>query len=314
MHSHGSTQQVLIRDRADDLLDAVQAKMLECVNPGDTGLSRKLASAQHAAAYHLCAGGQRVRAKLALHAGLALGLTENTAVTIAATAELLHNASLIHDDIQDHEDMRRGQKAVWKSYGINTAICTGDLLLSAAYAALSEIENSQALPVMIALLHTRTASAIDGQCADLTAHAKLEQGTPGAIYRYEQIAAAKSGALLRLPIELALLAADHSHYLPDAKQAVEAFAIGYQIVDDLNDIQSDTDKDSARESFNIITIYKAAGFASQAIARATALANHHLDLAIKSAARLPLGAGALLTKYSHGLGEHLAGKTRGTTV
>ena len=314
MYSHGSTQQVLIRDRADDLLDAVQIRMLECVNSGGPGISRKSASAQHAAAYHLCAGGQRVRAKLALHAGLALGLTENSVVAIAATVELLHNASLIHDDIQDYEDVRRGQKAVWKSYGINTAICTGDLLLSAAYAALSKIENSHVLPVMISLLHTRTASAIDGQCADLTAHANLEKSTPEAVARYEQIAAAKSGALLRLPIELALLAADHSRYLPDAKQAVEAFAIGYQIVDDLNDIQSDTGRGSARENFNIITIYKANGIASQAIAKATALGNHHLGLAIESAARLPLGAGALLTTYSHGLGKHLADKTRGTTV
>lgn len=167
---------------------------------------------------------------------------------------------------------------------------------------------------MMSLLHTRTASAIDGQCADLTEYANLEQGTPDAIARYEQIAAAKSGALLRLPIELALLAAGHSRYLPDAKHAVEAFAIGYQIVDDLNDMQSDTQRDAARENFNIITIYNAAGFASQAIASASALGHHHLGLAIESAARLPLGAGALLTEYSYGLGKLLADKTTGTTV
>ena len=294
-------------DRAEDLLDAVQTTMLECVSSGDSGISRASASAQHAAAYHLYAGGQRVRARLALHAGSSLGLTDRTAIAIAATVELLHNASLVHDDIQDHEKMRRGQKAVWKTYGVNTAICTGDLLLSAAYSALSHIESYQALPAMISLLHARTASAVDGQCADLTEQSNHEQGAASAfsVARYEQIAAAKSGALLRLPIELALLAAGHVRYLPDAKHAVEAFAIGYQIVDDLNDIHSDTNTTFEREAFNIIAIYRSAGFAAQATANATALARKHLHLAIEAAARLPFGAGALLTEYAHGLDERL---------
>ena len=74
-----------------------------------------------------------------MHAGLALGLSEPDVLCLAASAELLHNASLVHDDLQDQDGMRRGAPAVWKKYGSNVAICTGDLMLSAAYAALSVI-------------------------------------------------------------------------------------------------------------------------------------------------------------------------------
>ena len=268
-------------------------------------VSRPLASAQDAAAYHLSAGGQRVRAKLALHAALALGLTISDSVSIATTVELLHNASLVHDDIQDRDEMRRGRKTVWVHFGVNTAICAGDLLLSAAYAALCKLERTHALAAMILLLHERTAIAIDGQCADLMANADVVADAASAVTRYQQIAIAKSGALLCLPIELALLACQEDSYLPDARRAVEAFAIGYQIVDDLNDLLGDAGPDAASSTFNIVSLCNAFGDANASIGEAKRIGRQHLDVAIQFAARLPYASGALLMDYADGLRKRL---------
>ena len=301
-----STQQVPLLACVEDLLAVVQTRMMEYVSQGSSRVAKNSASALDAARYHLKVGGQKVRARLALQAGLALGLTTADAVAIATSVELLHNASLIHDDIQDCEEVRRGQKAVWIIFGANTAICTGDLLLSAAYAALSRIKSSRALPAMISLVHERIAAAIDGQCADLTEQVEVAGNAASAIARYEQIAVAKSGALLCLPIELSLLAAGQTRYLPDATRAVEAFAISYQIVDDLNDVQSDTGIGSRRTTYNIVSIYNATGFAKESVTQAKRLGQHHLGVVIAAAARLPSGAGTLLISYAQSLRKPLA--------
>lgn len=298
MQLQTATQQAPEHDAIKYLLDMVETRMIAAVGANTANVSLNSASARDAASYHLRVGGQRVRARLALHAGLALGISRADAVTIAASVELLHNASLVHDDIQDHDHLRRGHQAVWVQYGVNTAICTGDLLLSAAYAALCKLEDSRALPAMVLLVHERTATAIDGQCADLMASAEIESDIASAITRYQQIAIAKSGALLCLPIELALLASGQARYLTDARHAVEAFSIGYQIVDDLNDLQSDTGADPASSAFNIVSIYQASGSTDESIAAAKKIGLERLDAAIESAARLPCEAGACLIDYA----------------
>lgn len=298
MQSHIATQQEKEYDSIEYLLDVVESRMIECISPNATRVSEKSTSALGAAEYHLAAGGQRIRAKLALHAGLSLGLTSTDAVTIATAVELLHNASLVHDDVQDRDHIRRGQKAVWAHFGLHTAICTGDLLLSAAYAALCRTEKLHALPAMIMLVHERTASAIDGQCADLMASFATPSDTASAISHYQKIAIAKSGALMCLPIELALVATGQERYLSDARQAVEAFSIGYQIADDLNDVHRDTDAVAAFGGFNIVSIYKALGCAEESVGNAKKIGRLHLEAAIDSAARLPCGAGAVLMDYA----------------
>ena len=312
MQSHISAQQSLGPDSISHLLDVVETRMIESISANATRVSKKSMGAVDAAAYHLGAGGQRVRAKIALQASIAVGLSAADAISIAAAVELMHNASLVHDDIQDADAMRRGQQAVWFRFGVNTAICTGDLLLSAAYATLCKLENSHALASMVLLVHECTAAAIDGQCADLAAGANSVGNDAGdaihAITRYQQIAIAKSGALLSLPIELVLLASGHKKYLPDARRAAEAFSVCYQIVDDLHDVQSDTCAHAAQQAFNIISVFKAAGHADGSAEKAKQLGLEQIDLAIASAKRLPLHAGAQLTDYAYQLRDVLSAR------
>lgn len=308
MQSQLLTRQAIGLDSVEQLLDVVETRMIEAIGVNTSRVSKKSAGAMDAAAYHLNAGGQRIRARLALQAGLAMRLSAADAVAIATTVELLHNASLVHDDIQDGDEMRRGQQAVWFHFGVNTAICTGDLMLSAAYATLCKLENPCALPSVVALVHERTAVAIDGQCADLMTNTNALTDSELGITHYKSIAIAKSGALLSLPIELVLLASGHGEYLPDARRAAEAFAVGYQIVDDLNDVTNDAGVDGAGVAFNIISALKATGYAGDCAEKAKTLGLQHLDVAVDLVQRLPHNVGLLLTDYAHHLRTRLSGQ------
>jgi geranylgeranyl pyrophosphate synthase len=274
-----------------DLPDQLEHKMLEFVSANASHAHQASPSgAAQAAAYHLASGGQRVRARLALSAGLALGLCKPDVLCLAAAAELLHNASLVHDDLQDRDVLRHGQQAVWVKFGANVAICAGDLMLSAAYAALYGMSEVRAVPALLALMHKRVASAITGQCADFGRAVSAVDD----LVAYKRIALAKSGALLSLPLELVLLASGHTAWAEQACQAGEAFSVGYQVVDDLADVQ----RDSESGALNIVIVLQHAGFGDQARTRARQFGLEHLDRAMALANQLPLESGALLMELS----------------
>lgn len=267
-------------DDATPNIQQVEQCMLDLVRQG-TG------EAGNAAAYHLSAGGSRVRARLALHAARALALRDEDAIAIAAACELLHNASLVHDDLQDGDATRRGTDAVWRRYGDAAAICVGDLMLSAAYAALAA--TGPAAGRLVARMHQRVAAVIRGQCEDIA----LQGGTLASLETYEAVAQAKSGPLLILPIELALALAGHDAAIADAARAGALFAVGYQMADDLEDVE----RDALNEELNIVAVLAAAG-EPQAQDRARDLAVSRFHQAHAAASALPRGCGALLAEQA----------------
>jgi len=262
------------------------------------------ADVTHMAAYHLQSGGQRIRSRLALAAAQALGLQEKDAVCIAACAELLHNASLIHDDIQDQDALRRGQPAVWSKYGSNMAICSGDFVLSAAYGVLSTFSQPRFLPALLSLVHERTGTAINGQCADLS----LRPDQIDSLACYIQIAKAKSGALLSLPLEMVLLVKGQTEGLALARQACENFAVGYQILDDLQDVWADSVSDAnlmcQPQCLNIVLILtrlhdlSETDNAKTAEAAAIDLGFRHLAVCEATAGQMPCASGQQLLALS----------------
>ncbi len=188
-----------------------------------------------AARLHLGSGGARIRARIALDAATKLGLDAQEALSCAVCAELLHNASLIHDDIQDGDRTRRGDEALWVRFGTATALSAGDLMISGANAALAGHPHpSQAL----LLTHTAIAATIRGQAEDLSAQ--------DAYTTRLRIAAEKSGPLLALPLKLALSAAQ-SDGLSTADFAARDLAQAYQALDDM----ADRDDDLAHGSANL---------------------------------------------------------------
>lgn len=271
------------------------------VTRGEPDGGDMLSDSARAAIGHLAAGGLRVRARLALEASIALSLSSQDSIKLAATAELLHNASLVHDDLQDRENLRRGNPTVWVAYGDEVAICAGDLLLSAAYGALAAISNTRLLPDLIALVHARTALVVRGQCAEFAA--KGQQVTDMAVY--EKIAVGKSGALLSLPLELALAAAGKKEWMGEARRAAEAFGIGYQIMDDIEDVESDAAGNNGPRTVNALLVLRAAGHGLNAEKVAREIGLGHLRTATTLADCLPNGAGAFLRSLALALCQRL---------
>ena len=247
-----------------------------------------------AARYHLNCGGKRIRAKLAIEAAIALGLSEQNSLVIAAVSELLHNASLIHDDLQDGDIYRRDKDAVWVKFSKDIALCTGDLFISAAYAALAQISNTKLIPLMINTIHHETVSAIRGQCYDVN----HKINPINSLHCYQQVAIAKSGALLSLPMQLALIASKHSQFLNMAKKATESFAIAYQIADDLSDLQNDMACADKASALNIVFVLKAAGHTHDVLNEAKQIALQEANKSIELAQQLPRKSGRFLAELA----------------
>jgi len=275
-------------DPSLDLIRQVERRMLTAVGVTPASATTTQPALMRACAHHLGAGGQRVRAMLALKAGVALGVRDADAVAIAATAELLHNAWLIHDDLQDRSEQRRGAPTVHSAFGGAIALCAGDLLLSGAYGVLASYSRTASLPWLLALTHAAVADAAQGQPADTAA----PPDSADAVAWYSAIATAKSGALLRLPLELAVAAAGRPEALSLARRAAEAFAVGYQIADDIEDAR----EDAAAGSLNLLLLLRAAGPEAEAGARG--LARRHLEAARALARELPEGSGQYLAQLA----------------
>lgn len=186
---------------------------------------------------HVAGGGKRLRARLVLAAAESLGLARAEAVPWAAACELLHNATLVHDDLQDGDRVRRDREAVWVRHGVTQAINAGDLGLMLPYRALSHASVSDATRWRLADALARGAEAVvRGQAAelDLPGRERITRDD------YAHAVSGKTSALFSLPVEGAALLAGMT---PEAARAVAAeFApIGllFQIQDDVLDLWGD---------------------------------------------------------------------------
>lgn len=250
--------------------------------------------------YHLESGGARLRAKLALSAGNALNLNKDVCLALAASCELIHNASLLHDDIQDGDEVRRGREAAWFKYDVNSALCAGTLMLSAAYRAISQVPVHA--PQLLAHFYQRTSDLISGQTIDLTSKTQHFD-----VQTYLDIAKGKSGSLLALPFELVMISANQTAAIPIAKAAGESFAVAYQIADDISDFQDDW----LQQQNNIIRVLYDNGLdRPKALAQANQLANDHLNLAINYATQLPANSGACLIPLCEKLALEIGAETQ----
>ena len=288
MTSH-AVAPLAVSESSEDFLVDLNEFMLRLVR-GDESETDCATGPIAAASSVLSSGGHRVRARLAFHAGTALGLESSDSMAISAAAELLHNASLVHDDLHDREKTRRGQPTVWSLYGDDMAVCTGDLLLSAAYAALAGLKTIDLLPELLALVHRRTLRVICGQCSELSTRGRQVD----SMAFYEKMALAKSGALLSLPLEMAFLLADKKEWLGEVREAAEGFGLSYQVMDDIADIESDAAGDDGPRAVNALLVLQAAGHGENSRILAREMALRRLENTIDIANRLPNNSGLFL--------------------
>jgi len=186
-----------------------------------------------ATAWHLGGGGGAWRTRLALECADALGVARADAASLAAACELVHQASIVHDDAQDDAASRRGRASVAARFGLPAAICVGDHLLAASFAVLAE---RPATCGLIRLFAARVAEMAAGQAEEF-APSLWEGMTPD---RYHALARGKAGAAVALPIEGASLLAGLS--APDVAAAGgvgHALGVSYQVGDDAADLCAD---------------------------------------------------------------------------
>lgn len=192
------------------------------------------------ARYHLSTGGKYLRGRLALSEAEALGIPQDTALTWGLACELLHNATLIHDDIQDNDPIRRGQPSLWKKYGVSQAINAGDLLIFKAFELAASLNNAE-LPMDLA---KAAQSLAVGQADELNNIFRKDQNLWST---YLTIAQRKTGSLFQLPIQ-------GIHILKDFKNSeqLEAwldFGVCYQIYDDIKDFMGQKQSGQKQKDF-----------------------------------------------------------------
>ena len=253
--------------------------------------------------YHLAAGGNRTRARIAFRFGRSLGLSVNDALPLAVASEAVHNASLILDDLQDRDPERRGQPSVWMAFGPEVASLASHLLVSAGFSALADPAYAACTGDLVSLFHSRIASTVYGQEIDLypeLSSGTAEQGEVSVPWStYVRGAIAKSGGLLSLPIEMPLIAADRGFAVHIARRMMGHFATAYQIIDDLADVARDENREVKPAAPNAVCSLREKGRNQQSVdlafEEAAREGKRELDSALELSHKIPGGCYAIIS-------------------
>jgi geranylgeranyl diphosphate synthase type I len=175
------------------------------------------------------AAGKGVRPELVLLTTRAVGADPCTAVPAAVAVELLHNFSLVHDDVMDGDTRRRHRPTVWSVFGVSTAILAGDALLGLAEEVLAGARSPN-VGVAVRALSATTRRLIAGQVADLA----FEERDDVDLEECLRMEADKTGALLACACSLGPVLADAPAALATALADFgERVGVAFQLQDDL---------------------------------------------------------------------------------
>jgi geranylgeranyl diphosphate synthase, type II len=194
--------------------------------------------------YSLFAGGKRIRPILCVEAAKTISDHVDGVEAAAASLEMVHTYSLIHDDLPalDNDDYRRGKLTCHKVFGDAIAILAGDALLTLAFrvlASLTHVASTQrsALVAELAEAAGTTGGMIGGQVADLEGEGKEPSDA-----LLEAIHSAKTGALLRASLRMGVIYAGGSQNDYDALSRYgDHVGLAFQIVDDILDVEGSSE-------------------------------------------------------------------------
>lgn len=203
----------LIEDRFNEVVGRVEPEELQ-------------AQVEHVA----LAGGKRVRPVVTLLACETVGGDPSNAIDYAVGIELVHNASLVVDDIIDKSSVRRGNASAWAAFGHGNAVLTSDGLMGEAFSLFSP--NGEAME--------RVADSIvelgEGEAIELVSELSTEA-------EYMDLARRKTGALFRAAAELGGIAAEcDEDTVRTLGKYAEHVGVAFQIRDDVLDAVADADK------------------------------------------------------------------------
>ncbi|MBQ3877759.1 MAG: polyprenyl synthetase family protein [Prevotella sp.] len=214
---------------ADEILNKVNQAL------DDLAYDRKPASLYEPVKYVLSIGGKRIRPVLML---LGYNLFKDNPFDIMMQAlglETYHNYTLLHDDLMDNADLRRGQQTVHKRWDANTAILSGDSMLVLAYQRMLQCDPRH-LPQVMALF-TETALEIgEGQQYDMD----FETRNDVTEDEYIEMIRLKTSVLLACALKIGAIMGDASEQDADLLYRFgEQIGLAFQLQDDLLDVYGD---------------------------------------------------------------------------
>jgi len=183
-------------------------------------------------AYHMALGGKRVRPVLALMACDAMGGDSSSAIDAALGIEMFHNFTLLHDDVMDNADVRRGRPTVHRRWNDNTAILSGDTMLTIATQYVACTANWEVMK-----LFNKTAIEIyEGQQWDMD----YENRNDVTVEEYIEMIRLKTSVLLGCALKMGALIADADDQQADLLyEAGVNMGLAFQLRDDVLDVWGD---------------------------------------------------------------------------
>lgn len=186
-------------------------------------------------AYTMAAGGKRVRPQLAMIACGIFGGKEEEVAPAAMALEVFHNFTLLHDDVMDKAEVRRGRPTVHIQWNENTAILSGDQMMIEAYKLLSEVP-AEKLPKVLRLFNKMATEICEGQQYDVD----FESQDDVSIEAYLHMIRLKTSVLLATALQIGAYIAEANE---QQQEALYQFGINiglaFQIQDDILDVWGD---------------------------------------------------------------------------
>ena len=185
-------------------------------------------------AHHLISsGGKRLRPMLTLSAAQMFGYSGDGHIKLATSVEFLHTATLLHDDVVDESDLRRGRKTARMIWGNQASVLVGDFLLGQAFRMMVEVGSIDALDI----LSTAAAVIAEGEVWQLAAAKNLETTED----EYLQVIKAKTAALFSAAAEVGPVIAGATRAERNALRSYGTnLGLAFQLVDDALDYGGDS--------------------------------------------------------------------------
>ena len=186
-------------------------------------------------AYTMATGGKRIRPQLAMIACQLFGGNPEEVAPAAMALEVFHNFTLLHDDVMDHAEVRRGRPTVHIQWDENTAILSGDQMLIEAYKLLAEVP-AFVLPEVLQMFNKMATEVCEGQQYDVD----FEKQDQVPIADYLKMIRLKTAVLLATALKMGAYVAGANTQAQDALyQFGINIGLAFQIQDDILDVWGD---------------------------------------------------------------------------